>query len=248
MPFAGGIIPAGGKLNCRAHVADPNFMLDFGSAPRDLIGINSQGTITRYSLTDISTALCKDSAMDIDDAISGRRSVREYTAQCVDEQMILRLINAAILAPNAVNQQPWTFTVVRDQDLLDRISRDAKSHMLVSMPTAPHSDHFRLSLSDPNFQIFYHAPVLILISAEVQGPWIIEDCALAAENLMLVASAMGLGTCWIGFAQGFLNTPEGKKALDLPVRCVPVAPIIVGYPRDVPPPVSRKAPEVRWIG
>jgi len=186
--------------------------------------------------------------MDIDDAISGRRSVREYTTQGVDEQMILRLINAAILAPNAVNQQPWTFTVVRDQNLLDRISRDAKSHMLVTMPAAPHSDHFRSSLSDPNFQIFYHAPVLILISAEVQGPWIVEDCALAAENLMLVACAMGLGTCWIGFAQGFLNTPEGKKALDLPAGCVPVAPIIVGYPRDVPPLIPRKAPEVRWIG
>src|SRR5664279_5435128 len=136
-------------------------MLDFGSAPRDLIGINSRGTITRYSLIDISTALCKESAMDIDDAISGRRSVREYTTQCVDEQIILRLINAAILAPNAVNQQPWTFTVVRDQNLLDSISSDAKSHMLMSMPAAPHSDHFRSSLSDPNFQIFYRAPVLI---------------------------------------------------------------------------------------
>jgi hypothetical protein len=83
-----------------------------------LTGINSQGTIARYSLTHIGTALRKDSAMDIDDAISGRRSVREYTTQGVDEQMILRLINAAILAPNAVNQQPWTFTVVRDQNLL----------------------------------------------------------------------------------------------------------------------------------
>ena len=133
--------------------------------------------------------------MDINEAISGRRSVREYTAQTVDLETIRRLIDAAVHAPNAVNQQPWSFTVVRDQDALDRISRGAKSHMLATMPTAPHSDHFRSLLSDPQFQIFYHAPVLILISAIAQGPWIIEDCALAAENLMLAAYAADLGTC-----------------------------------------------------
>jgi nitroreductase len=186
--------------------------------------------------------------MGVDEAISGRRSVREYTTQAVEEQTIHYLINAAILAPNAVNQQPWTFTVVRDQGLLDRVSRGAKSHMLMSMPVSPHSDHFRSLLNEPNFQIFYRAPVLILICAEVDGPWIIEDCALAAENLMLAACAAGLGTCWIGFAQSFLNTPEGKEALDLPAGCMPVAPIIVGYPKNVPSPVPRKEPKVRWIG
>ena len=185
--------------------------------------------------------------MNVDEAISGRRSVREYTTQGVDEHTIRHLINAAILAPSAVNQQPWTFTVVRDQGLLDRISRDAKAHMLVTMPESPQSDHFRSLLNDPNFQIFYHAPVLILISAEAHGPWIVEDCALAAENLMLAACAGGLGTCWIGFAQSFLNTPEGKKALDLLAGWVPVAPVIVGHPKNVPPPVRRKEPKVRWV-
>ena len=185
--------------------------------------------------------------MNVDEAISGRRSVREYTTQGVDEHTIRHLINAAILAPTAVNQQPWTFTVVRDQGLLDRISRDAKAHMLVTMPESPQPDHFRSLLNDPNFQIFYHAPVLILISAEAHGPWIVEDCALAAENSMLAACAAGLGTCWIGFAQSFLNTPEGKKALDLPVGWVPVAPVIVGHPKNVPPAVRRKEPKVRWV-
>jgi len=101
--------------------------------------------------------------MHVDEAILGRRSVPEYTTQAVDGQTIYRRINAAILAPNAVNQQLWTFTVVRDQGLLDRISRDAKSHMLMTMPASPHSDHFRSLLNEPNFQIFYRAPVLILI-------------------------------------------------------------------------------------
>jgi nitroreductase len=185
--------------------------------------------------------------MDLNEAISGRRSVREYTAQTIDEPTIHRLLDAAVHAPSAVNQQPWAFTVVRDQDVLDRVSRGAKSHMLATMAESPHADHFRARLSDPNFQIFYHAPALILISATEQGAWIVEDCALAAENLMLAAYAAGLGTCWIGFAQNFLNTPDGKQLLGLPAACVPVAPIIVGHAKAAPPPVPRNAPNVRWI-
>ena len=186
--------------------------------------------------------------MDVNEAISGRRSTREYTAEAVDEKTIHSLIEAALHAPNAVNLQPWTFTVVRDQGLLDRISRDAKSHMLATMPAGPQSDHFRTLLNDPRFHIFYHAPVLILISGIAQGPWIVEDCALAAENMMLAAYALQLGTCWIGFAQGFLNTPDGKNALGLPAAWVPVAPIIVGHPNATAAPVPRKKPDIRWIG
>jgi len=185
--------------------------------------------------------------MDIDAAIRGRRAVREYTGEAVGEAAILRLVDAAIQAPSAVNAQPWTFTIVRDPAVLDRISRASKAHMMATMPPGERSDHFRSLLGDPAFQIFYHAPVLILISAAAQAPWIVEDCALAAENLMLAAWGARLGTCWIGFAQGFLNTAEGKKILGIPDAWVCVAPIIVGHPKGVAPPVARKEPEVRWI-
>ncbi len=186
--------------------------------------------------------------MKLEDAIVGRRSVREYTEQALDEQTIRRLVAAAVLAPNAVNQQPWTFTIVRDRTRLDRISREAKAHMLATMPASVHSAHFQMVLGDPNFDIFHGAPALIVISASAPGPWIVEDCALAAENLMLAAFAEGLGTCWIGFSQSYLNTPNGKAILGLPEAWVPVAPIIVGRPKAAPPPVPRKQPEILWVG
>jgi len=185
--------------------------------------------------------------MDLNEAITGRRSMREYTVEAVDERTINRLIDAAVHAPSAINQQPWTFTVLRDQNVLDRISREAKSHMLGTTQASPHSDHILSLLNDPNFHIFYHAPVLILISVTAAGPWIVEDCALAAENLMLTAYAEGLGTCWIGFAQTFLNTSDGKAVLGLPAEWVSVAPIIVGHPKAIPAFVPRKEPVVRWI-
>ena len=186
--------------------------------------------------------------MDLREAIYTRRAVREFTADPVDEKVLGQLIDAAVQAPSAVNQQPWSFCVVRDQALLARISHEAKAHMLKTTPAGLLSHHFQEILNDPKFDIFYHAPALILISSVAESPWTVENCALAAENLMLSARAAGLGTCWIGFAQTWLGTPEGKAALNMPATYVPVAPIIVGHPKSAPPPVPRKAPEIHWIG
>ena len=131
--------------------------------------------------------------------------MREYKTEVVDEKTIRDLIEAAVLSPNAVNQQPWIFTIV-----LDRISCEAKDHLLPTLPEGAESEHFRSLLTNPDFHIFYHAPALIVISGNAPGPWIVEDCALAAENLMLAAFARGLGTCWIGFSQSYFNTGQRR--------------------------------------
>lgn len=186
--------------------------------------------------------------MELKEAIYRRRSVREFTIEPVDQDMLRDLIDAAIQAPSAINQQPWSFCVVRDKTLLARISLEAKAHMLRVSPVGLLSHHFLETLNDLTFDIFYHAPVLIVISSVADSPWTIENCSLAAENLMLAACAAGLGTCWIGFAQAWLRTPEGKAALGLPTGYIPVAPIIVGHPKSAPPAVPRKQPEIRWVG
>ena len=156
------------------------------------------------------------------------------------------MIAAAVQAPNAVNEQPWTFTVIRRRSLLEQISRAAKVHMLATTSEF-RIEGFRSQLESAEFDIFYHAPLLIVISGSSEGPWITEDCALAAENLMLAAFAERLGTCWIGFAQSYLNTADGKASLGIPDAWIPVAPIIVGSPRGPAAPVSRKNPEILWV-
>ncbi len=186
--------------------------------------------------------------MDLSEAIAGRRAVREYTAEPVEEHTIRRLIHDAVEAPSAMNGQPWTFTVVRDQALLDRVSIEAKAHIRATMPAGAQPAQFRSMLDDADFQIFYHAPLLVLISAASEGGFIVEDCSLAAQNLMLAGYAAGLGSCWIGFAQAYLNTPEGKAALGLPIEWIPVAPIILGHPKSATASVPRKDPEIRWVG
>jgi nitroreductase len=186
--------------------------------------------------------------MNLEQALYTRRATREFTGEAVDRSMLLRLIDAAIQAPSAVNEQPWSFTVVRDKRVLAGISAASKAHILRNPPREIASHHLEGHLRDPGFDIFYAAPALIVISSVVDNQWAIENCALAAGNLMLVACAEGLGTCWIGFAQMWLVTPEGKAILGAPAGHVPVAPITVGHPKSAPPPVPRKPPEVRWIG
>ena len=186
--------------------------------------------------------------MDLERAIHSRRAVREYLDESIGHPVLQRLIDAAIQAPSAVNEQPWLFTVVQDRGLLALICREAKAQLLSVPPQNLALHRLHELRNDPDFDIFYGAPVLIVISSATQSRWAVENCALAAQNLMLAACAEGLGTCWIGLSQGWLATIEGKAALGLPATCLPVAPIIVGPPKSAPATVPRKEPQIRWIG
>lgn len=184
--------------------------------------------------------------MELMQAIRERRSVREFTDEPVSDALLRDLIEAAIQAPSAINQQPWCFVVVKNPRLLAHISEQAKAHLLKASLGAP-AHPFRDILNDAKFHIFYHAPALVVIAAAQPTDWAVEDCALAAENFMLAAHGAGLGTCWIGFAQHWLGTPDGKAALGLPSSCTPIAPIVVGHPRRSAAPVPRKAANIRWL-
>lgn len=182
--------------------------------------------------------------MQVSDAIRQRRAVRDFKSEAVPSATLEKLIEAAAWAPSAMNSQPWLFTIIEGQELLDRISREARLH---SLKTPNLSNRLKHILGDEEFQMFYNAPALIVISSLDAGGWATEDCTLAAANLMLAATDLGLGTCWIGFAQRWLQTDDGKRLLKLPPGAVPVAPIIVGYPSKPTPEVSRKAPKLQWL-
>jgi nitroreductase len=186
--------------------------------------------------------------MNVLQAIRERRAVRDYKPEPVSAGMIYQLISSASWAPSAMNEQPCHFTVVTDTGLLDEISVKAKAWLLKNVWSMPRSALFRDLLKDEKFHLLYQAPALILVSAPSWDQWVIEDCALAAQNMMLTATYLGLGTCWIGFAQGWLNTAEGRALLDLSGQNLCVAPIVVGHPKAVLPPVERKPPVITWVG
>ena len=89
--------------------------------------------------------------MDLKEAIYTRRATREFTAEPVDEKTLRDLIDAAVQAPSAVNQQPWSFCVVRNKAVLAKISGEAKAHMVRSSPVGLVSHHFDRDIERSEF-------------------------------------------------------------------------------------------------
>lgn len=150
--------------------------------------------------------------MDIFEAVRGRRSVRDYQDRAPSRDLIAQVIADAVQAPNSMNRQAWRFTVVEGVADLEAISQAAKAFALASAPPDRRAA-LGPSLESPTFDIFYNAPALVVIWAVQADPMAAQDCCLAAQTLMLSAYARGLGSCWIGFAEGWLNTPEGRRRL-----------------------------------
>jgi len=172
--------------------------------------------------------------------------VRDYAQKPVDKATIQTLLKAAVHAPTAVHEEPWVFAVIQDKNTLKRLSDSAKKLLASGAdPIHPlHGSHAMGHFTDPNFHVFYNADALIVIYGRPMGPFVMADCWLAAENLMLAATGMGLGSCVIGLAVAALNTPEWKKELGIPAEMTAYAPVIIGYPSGETPAVSRKEPEI----
>ena len=184
--------------------------------------------------------------MTIFETILARRSVRSYTAQQVDSVTVRTLLQAAVRAPTAIHQEPWAFVIIQDRKLLQNLSDQAKPLFLaqIGQHARGSSGHVLDMFEKPDFNIFYDAGTLILICGRTTASFYEADCWLAAENLMLAACGMGLGTCIIGSALPALNIPEVKIRLGIPKDFSVVVPIILGYPMDETAPVMRKPPIV----
>lgn len=181
--------------------------------------------------------------MELMEALRTRRAVRDFTAEPVDAATIDELIGAAILAPSAMNLQPWAFAVLNGTARLHDQSGQVKQYVLAHLPAdAPLAGH----LADPNFEIFHGAAALIVICATNGDSQSAEDCCLAGENFMLAAHAKGLGTCWIGLSRTWLNLPAVKVELAIPADLSPVAPIVLGHRRSAPAATPRKEARIVW--
>jgi nitroreductase len=185
-------------------------------------------------------------AMELMEALRTRRAIREYTEKPVGRATLEKLIKAAVWAPSAMNLQPWAFAVVEGAEKLSGCAAEAKRHLLATMPANSPLARYREMLIDPEFHIFYHAPALVVVCATTGDSQSVEDCCLAAQNLMLAAHAQGLGSCWIGFSRPWLGLSEVKARLDIPSAYVPVAPLVVGHPKTRPEPTHRDKPKIVW--
>lgn len=160
-------------------------------------------------------------------AIRERRSCRQYKPEQLREEDLQPILEAGTWAASGMGAQAATMVVVQDQETRDQLSRMNAAIMGVD--------------SDP----FYGAPTVVVVLADPARGTCVEDGSLVIGNLMLAASTLGVGSCWIHRARQEFDSPEGKALLKkwgLPETYIGVGHCALGYPAAAPAaPKARKA-------
>ena len=186
-----------------------------------------------------------------------RRSVRAYKPNDVPDDIIRELIKAGTYAPYSpypTRDQPRRFVVIKNREMIDRLSERAKKLWLdagtSSGPESKLPENLMKALKMPEFNIFYKAPVLILMFAMPDTHTSHEyDCAAAAENMLIAARSLGIGSCWIGFGMPLGSNQNTLAELDVPEGYRLMVPLIFGYPvKDIETPPPRDADVIfKWV-
>lgn len=169
--------------------------------------------------------------------IKSRRSVRSYKDEMIPRDVLEKILEAGTWAASGMNRQSPIILAVTNRQLRDRLSAINAQIM---------SGMGRGGSQDP----FYGAPVVLVVLADRNVPTCIHDGSLVMGNLMLAASELGVGSCWIHRAKETFDTEEGKailKELGVEGDYVGVGNCILGYPQgDVPAAKPRKENYVIW--
>ena len=143
--------------------------------------------------------------------IFSRRSIRKYTDEPVGETDVRTLLEAAMAAPSASNRKPWHFVVVNEREMLDRLGE-----------------------AHPYGKMLFEAPLCIAVCGDTriaQHYWV-QDCSAATENLLLAATALGLGAVWLGVYPRENRIAAMRSVLDLPEEVVPLSLVSIGRPAE----------------
>jgi nitroreductase len=185
---------------------------------------------------------------DYFELLKNRRSIRDFKDKKVPQKLINEIIKESCMAPSSGNGQPWRFIIVNDKDVIKSLSDESKKNILFHIENNPDSPSkkYEAVLRDPDFNVFYNAPCLVFIVGPKQIRSLYVDCALAACYFMFSASNRDLGTCWIGFGTNIQDT-DLLNLIGMPEDHKIVAPIIIGYPKNIPDEAERMEPQILKI-
>lgn len=153
--------------------------------------------------------------LDVFEAIENRRSVRKYKPQTIPDEDLKTIFEAARLAPSAANRQPWRFVVVRDAERKKALAKIANNQKFLADACA-----IVIAIGDP----------------KISKRWYDKDVMIAVEHMVLAATALGYGTCWIGA----FNEDDVKCTFKISEETKIVALLPIGVPNETPPPKPRK--------
>lgn len=161
--------------------------------------------------------------------IASRKSVRSYTSETVPEEMVEKLLRAAMAAPSAMNRQPWEFVVIRDRSTLDTLAAQLKFAKML-----------------------YEAPLAIVVCSDTEytrtdgirayNKFWQQDAAAAAQNILLAAESLGLGAVWTA-ASDDVRSAVVREVLGIEGTVMPVCVIPIGFPAGDEKPMNKWKPE-----
>lgn len=175
-----------------------------------------------------------EDAAQLLDIIRNRRSIRRYASTPVADEAVNAMVAAATCAPSACNEQPWHFVVVRDRATLDEL---ATRHPFGSpLKGAP----------------LCIVPVVNLeaVTTLFAGDFWVQDMSAATQNLLLAATALGLGAVWIGTYPAMDRVEAVREVLSIPDTALPLCLVPMGHPLERPAPrnneVAGRIHRERW--
>ncbi len=184
------------------------------------------------------------------EAINRRRSIRAYESKPVPRDILNAVIEAGNEAPSAINSQPWRFVVLEDTETKKKLLAAAMPKVKNVTERIKDLDPERYEamkkrqaeLPDP---VYYSAPAIVFVIGN--GLYAGHSCPLVCENMMLAAHSFGLGSCWVGFGSMVTDDPEVCRLLELGEGDEIFGPILLGYPKNIPPRPPKKGPKVKWV-
>lgn len=178
------------------------------------------------------------------DLIRTRRSIRRYTQDAVPADVIEQLLTAATWAPSAHNRQPWRFVVIADERTRHKLAAAMGDQLRRDLAADGRSPEFIERDAGRSFARLTGAPLLILVNLTMADMDIYPDerrarneaimaaqsTAMAGQNLLLAAHALGLGACWV--CAPLFCPAVVRETLDLPAGWQPQGLITLGYPAE----------------
>lgn len=159
--------------------------------------------------------------MEFEELVAKRYSVRAYKSDPVEDWKLDKILEAARLAPSAANRQPYKIIVIHTEGKKDKIKKIYSAEW------------------------FVQPPIILAVCGIVSAAWVSSDgknhvdidCAIVMDHMILAATNLGLGTCWICA----FDVQEARKILKIPEGVEPITFTPVGYPADMPKEKKRKS-------
>ncbi len=188
------------------------------------------------------TECCKECKNPVIENIMARRSVRAYKEQAVPRELLEQVVECGINAPNAMNAQQWEVRVVESKAWIDKATEAYKQ----SVKGTPAEK----MVADPSFKnMFRNAPAVIFIGHK-PSKYTAVDCGLMAENMMLAAQSLGLGTVCMASPVMFLTQAAGAEflsSLSFSEGYEPLICIGIGYADEAPAAKPRNKEVIKYI-